>query len=550
MTLVDATVRISVILVAGFALAALCRARAAALRHWVLAAAMVCAALAPALAAIAPSWHVALGATRPAAAPSPAAPLVAASSPQTAVAVTTDLTVPAPLPAAHFSTASLLTSIWLAGAVVSLFVLVVGLARLMWIGSRARTVTDTTWNEMLRTVMREYRLTRSITLLETDRPLLVTWGAIAPKVLIPRAARSWSADRIRVVLRHELAHIRRADWVVQMFAEIVRAVYWFNPLLWIACRRVRDESEHACDDAVLGLGVEGSDYAAHLLDLARSMTIRRRAWVPAQAIVRPSSLERRISAMLNARLDRHPVSMTRRLAVSAAIFAITIVVAGFAASAQSTTILTGTISDQLGGVLPDAPIALTSLDNGAKHEVRSDRAGHYAFVGLPSGDYMLRINGIVGFKAVEQRLVLTGATMQRNLTLHIGAIQETITVTDAPPSGEPTPSRPSTTHKREGGAPPCSDDCVGGNIGAPIKLRDVKPIFPSSQFGVGGVVHLKGIIDTTGHVTGLQVVGDANADLAQAAITAVSQWEFDPTRLNGQVIETEMNVAINFAAKR
>ena len=82
------------------------------------------------------------------------------------------------------------------------------------------------------------------------------------------------------MLRHELAHIRRGDWAVLIAAELLRAVYWFNPLVWIACSRVRQESEYACDDAVLNAGVEGSEYATHLLDLARTLNANRRTSRP------------------------------------------------------------------------------------------------------------------------------------------------------------------------------------------------------------------------------------------------------------------------------
>ena len=66
---------------------------------------------------------------------------------------------------------------------------------------------------------------------------------------------SWTLDRVHVVLSHELAHIRRHDWLVQIGAETVRAVLWFNPLVWMVCARLRRESEQACDDEVLGTGV-------------------------------------------------------------------------------------------------------------------------------------------------------------------------------------------------------------------------------------------------------------------------------------------------------
>lgn len=550
MTLVlESTVKLSILLLAGLGVVTLLRARAASLRHWVLATAIGAAAVAPALGAFAPSWGANLTRTRSAVEPSAAsAPSSTAAATVTFETRTAPAATPIPPPSSKSLSASLVM-LWLIGAVASVMVLAVGVARLMWLGARADVVRGSPWNRLLTDVARELEVTSPVTLLATDHPaLLVTWGLLTPKVLIPRTALAWSEDRVRVVLRHELSHIRRRDWLVQMVAEIVRAIHWFNPLAWIACRRVREESEHACDDTVLRLGVDGSEYASHLLDLARSMGTRQRTWVPAQAMVRPSSLERRVTAMLNARLDRAPVSWRSRLVATTAMFALALAVAGFAASAQTTATVTGTITDQLGGYLPNAPIVMTDLTTNEKHSKNTDRNGRYAFDGLMPGDYMLAVAGIPGFQDVQRRIVLTGGPSTQNVKLQIGRIQETIRVTDGPPvaysqgqAGE---------HKLRPVGTPCVGDCMGGNIGMPLKLHDVKPVFPASQAGNEGVVNLRGVIDTTGHVIKLQVVGDANPDFAQAAIDAVSKWEFDPTRLNGVIVETEMNVAISFAAAR
>ena len=80
-----------------------------------------------------------------------------------------------------------------------------------------------------------YGLRRPVVLLQSDHPtMLVTWGWLRPKVILPAGARDWTRDRMRVVLCHELAHIRRGDWAAQMTAELLRSIYWFNPLMWIA----------------------------------------------------------------------------------------------------------------------------------------------------------------------------------------------------------------------------------------------------------------------------------------------------------------------------
>ena len=135
-------------------------------------------------------------------------------------------------------------AVWIAGVTISLFVLLVGLGRLAWVASRAQRVVHGPWTELAREISAGYSLRRPVVLLQSDHPtMLVTWGLVRPRVILPRSARDWPEDRARVVICHELAHIRRGDWAIQMAAEILRSVYWFNPLVWIACKRLRQDSE-------------------------------------------------------------------------------------------------------------------------------------------------------------------------------------------------------------------------------------------------------------------------------------------------------------------
>ena len=323
--LLESTLKASIVMLAALVAVACLRRRSAALHHWILSVAIVAAMAAQVLGPLVPSWHVPIDTI-------PRPRLLAATAPAASLASTSQSTGEAsrrasaavPSPAAI---AAVIETTWIAGAVISLLILVVGFCRLAWVASSARRVTDGRWFDLAIAVASGYGLRRPVAILQSDHPaLLVTWGFVEPKVILPRAAQEWTDARIRVVLSHELAHVKRGDWLIQMIAEIARAGFWFNPVMWIGCRRLRLESEQATDDVVLHAGIDGSEYAAHLLDLARAFP-RHRPWLPAPAIARPSSLERRVRAMLNVRVNRAPVTRAARLGIVAALSAVAIAIA-------------------------------------------------------------------------------------------------------------------------------------------------------------------------------------------------------------------------------
>lgn len=554
--LLDLTVKVSIIVLLAFAAAQLLQRRSAAVRHWVLAAAIACAAASPLLALMAPSWHIDLGtgssvqrADLPVSRPAPSNSSQAMLPPpgesvETVASVQDERTV---LDQA-ITVADLLFPIWVTGVVAGLCVLLIGFARLVWIESRSAPVLDGKWPDIAADIARRYRLVRPPLLLQSDHPaLLATWGLRRSKVILPAAAPAWTEDRIRLVLGHELAHVRRSDWFVQIAAELVRTIYWFNPILWIGCRRLRQESEQACDDAVLQMGIEGPAYATHLLDLARTFRAHRRMWFPAPAIARPSSLERRVRAMLNTQVNRDPVTPFAGIAVIVAFLGITVSIAGYEAVAQARfATVSGTIIDQQGGLLSNATVVLSNVATKAKHEVRTDQTGYFELVGLPAGHYTLEAR-FMGFEPFRVDLsVGVGESLQRNITLHIGAVQETITVRSQGGSNVQASRAPRAANRPRFG--PCGNPGEGGCISPPLKVKDVRPTYPSSvaESGVRGVVALEGVIGTDGRMKDLRVVSSPHPDLDRLALEAVGQWEFEPTTLNGRVVETRINTGVYF----
>ena len=155
-----------------------------------------------------------------------------------------------------------------------------------------RSIDEGEWGELLRDLAARLGLSRRVTLLAGPlAPMPMTWGWLRPVILLPDDSDSWAVERRRDVLLHELAHIKRLDCPTQALARLVCALYWFNPLAWLAAHRLRVSAQRACDDMVLLAGSRASEYAMHLLDLARSVRSRHHHAFAALAMARPSHLE-------------------------------------------------------------------------------------------------------------------------------------------------------------------------------------------------------------------------------------------------------------------
>ena len=522
----ETILRASFILATGLAAASALKHRPAALRHAVLSGAIFGSALVPA-ARLLPALIVPV----PAASMSIEAPANLSVAPVTAAeGPPRQLERPAGPPA--------WTIVWSAGCAIVLALLAAGAIRLRRIVSRADILDDARWQQCADDVRTVLGIRARVPLLLTNsEEILATSGILRPRVLLPRTARVWSDDRMRVVLYHELAHVRRRDWAVQVAAEIVRAVCWFNPLAWIACTRLRRESEHSCDDVVVAAGNPPADYAAHLLEIARSC--RRPAPLgAAMTMARPSTLHRRIAVMLNSHVDHRPHAPRTLAWIAALAFTAVASIVVLQARQGGPAQLTGTIYDASGAVLPGVEITLRDA-NGADRTATSDPTGHFEFAAVAAGRYRL-MTALPGFRAVDSEFELRNpGDWDRAITLQLGDLQETIHVQAARVG--PTQTAPSA-----GGQPVR----VGGNVRAPRKLVDVRPVYPQEMRDAGreGVVPLEAIIRRDGTVGSVRVLSaGVHPDFVVAAVDAVRQWRFSPTLLNGQAVEVVMTVTISFS---
>ena len=345
--LADAVVKASLILGAAGLTSLILRRASAALRHLVWTLALCSALLLPIVSLALPKWQLPLitfasPATRvgsgldslidssvestvPSHAVEPTAPFAATAPPLGRAGHAHADTAPANaartawLPGLSWQSA--LIGIWLLGAIAILGRIAVGLVAVRFLSRRTQLITDADCLPMAMDIAEEMGVTPRLRFLRSGRATMpVATGLFRPSVIMPADADSWSESRLRVVLLHELAHVKRRDCLTHVLAQAACAFYWFNPLAWLAVKRARAERERACDDLVLACGTRGSEYADLLLEMARVLRGDR---FPALlggaslAMAHRSQLEGRLMAILDPKVPRSGLTRARALAVVA-----------------------------------------------------------------------------------------------------------------------------------------------------------------------------------------------------------------------------------------
>ena len=212
-----------------------------------------------------------------------------------------------------------LLALWLIGAVFVLARLGRDVFRIAMVTRRATTPRRGPLAELAREVAADLGVRQPVRLaISRELALPVSWGFRRPVVLLPAAARRWDAERRRVVLRHELAHVRRGDYAGHLLIELACAIHWPNPFAWRAAHRARLEQEQACDDRVLALGTGPIAYAQQLLDIARAFVVGAAPNRGALAMAAAATLPERMRAILDVGLDHRPAGRKTLLAVAGA----------------------------------------------------------------------------------------------------------------------------------------------------------------------------------------------------------------------------------------
>ncbi|MFO0868908.1 MAG: M56 family metallopeptidase [Pirellulales bacterium] len=235
--------------------------------------------------------------------PSPARPVTAA--PGSASATGAAGVESARGGAAWFHGWHVLVAVWFLGAAATLLPTILGCFQVVRLRRRARLPEWAFWQTELESARAWMGCRRPITLLVSSAVTLpITFGVWRPVLVVPEEAEGWTRERWRMVLLHELAHVGRGDWLIQLITQLACAVHWFNPGVWLSARQLQLLREQACDDLVLAAGVRPSDYAEELLTLARQDVGGRWFSLATVPMARRSTLETRLRAVLDRQRNR------------------------------------------------------------------------------------------------------------------------------------------------------------------------------------------------------------------------------------------------------
>jgi TonB family protein len=566
--LFDVALKAAVVLGIAFLVALALRQSSASIRYALWTCALAAVLILPLASWVAPGWNIDRGVAN------------VAQEAQPGVSVVVHGTRPRSSPSWPSA-----ISIWIAGAGAMLLRIAAGHWRLRSMFGAAEEIRDQQWLALAGEVSANIGFQRAVILKRstaTDVPL--SYGLFRATVLLPGESDHWTEERRRVVLSHEMIHARRLDSLWGLIGQLAVAVHWFNPLAWLAAAQLKREQERSCDDAVISAGIASTVYAAHLVDLARSISIPE----PALGMAERFDLEGRVHALLDAGRARKAAS--RKLCAAMFSVALVLIVPLAAVRAQPASpakaqeaalpgqpqaskdnavpnrevainkpvrrppvhataadaeepqakpvaSLAGSVYDPSGGIVPGASISLKSTSGSEEEFARVNSGGQYKLQGVPAGEYLIKVTA-PGFAAYQKTISLDAGTQAAmNVNLAIGEMREAVEIV----SKRQQPAAPSSTAPQR--------IRVGGNVQPCNLIAKVNPAYPADAKaeGVEGTVLLRAVVSKDGSLLSIKSISTGvDQRLVEAAVAAVTLWRYQPALLNNMPVEVITTIDVTF----
>lgn len=423
----------------------------------------------------------------------------------------------------------------------------------------------------------------------------MTYGVFRPVIFIPSDARSWDGERLRMVLLHEFAHVRRNDAGNQLLARTALALCWWNPMAWHAWREFLKEREKAADDLVLSSGANGTHYAGHLLEIARSFQEPSTAAWATVPMASKTQLEARLISILDTKLDR---TLPPRATASVSLLLAILMVAPLAAlqarpgqtdsatasaqlpAAVRSLLQAGDRAVQAGkfdeaklqytkalGLQPNLPVAL--LDRGYAEMALKDypaASDDFQQAGKADSAYATQSlmwqavaqekqNNLESASDLYQRAVAAGDPHSIStvvaMELYSDLLHEQgLSDQAAAMQKQASAAREELARTLEQPANPKALH-VGGDVKPPVLVTKFEPEY--SQIAriakYQGTAVLKVEIGADGKTHNVQVVRPLGLGLDEKAVEAVNQWLFQPGTRDGQPVDVAATIEVKFQLK-
>jgi len=413
-----------------------------------------------------------------------------------------------------------------------------------------------------------------------------TIGFLRPVIAFPADAEAWDDEDIRRVLIHELEHVRRGDWLVYLAARLACSLYWFHPLAWLALRRLRVETERACDDAVVR-SADAPAYAEQLVALATRLS--NAAVAPVLSIAGPSELTARVSSILDGNRRRAPTTRGSRWLTTACGCAMAgaIAVAQLApmqaAQRDSTGLgrilppeqgdmgaeaehggarLSGVLYDPFGQPLGGVTLGIESLQFGNPptpprstpffRAKQTDANGRFTFERVPPGLYGLAAPA-TDFVPGEQIVLHADEQVTRDVHMRMEPATATVTVCRDCPSRTNTFELPESIRQEFErdeqialSAPVAAPEPETGAL-----TGEVVPLYPQSvrDRRIEGRVVVEGVIASNGTSQNMRVTSATDDALGAAAIEVLALERWKPAFVRGVAVDAPFRVKVDFILK-
>jgi TonB family protein len=394
---------------------------------------------------------------------------------------------------------------WFAGVVLFVARLNVGLMVARRMRSDGTTAAPAELQQVFEALRRRLGVARAVRLMHSalvQAPTVIGW--LRPVVLVPASCLTGlSTMQIEAILAHELAHIRRHDYLVSVMQSVIETLLFYHPAVWWVSRQVRRERECCCDEMAVAVGGDRLAYARAL-----SLLEERRSFYPEMALgANGGVLKMRIKRLLGCKEDA---------AVSQ--FAAFMVLALIVIAAGSYV------------------VTAARAESGA--------VSHAARVASPMElEPAAPLNTLIAAPAVREYRLKEPILMAQ---AEAPAAAPVTSPAQAAPTPPPPPIEPTVPPPAVPAAPGGPVRVSAGTV-AGMSLLKVDPVYPAEAKAkhVQGAVILHAIISKTGTVETLTVISGPE-ELRKSAMDAVSKWTYKTYLLNGQPVEVETSITVNY----